>query len=181
MDEDEHIFYSPLSSTKAQKPYIVLGFTPIKRFSQLEVSPKSKGTTQTVQQKTVKEERTSVRKEVQKAEPVRQESLSKNQDFTIKEKISQLKEYLKQDVNNFERDDNSKLDRLTNLHRTYYEIIESQSESLDKLWGDKMKNMQGELSKGNDEIKKKTGLVQSQIHELQSTWDKEVKNQNDFK
>lgn len=49
MDDDEHIFYSPLASTKARNPYIVLGFTPIKRFSQQEVSPKGKGKTSTVQ------------------------------------------------------------------------------------------------------------------------------------
>jgi hypothetical protein len=44
MDEDDHILYSPLSSTKAQSPYIVIGFTPLKRFLKAEVSPsKSKG------------------------------------------------------------------------------------------------------------------------------------------
>lgn len=54
MDEDDHILYAPLSSFKAIKPFIVLGFTPQKRFS--EGSPsKSKGVTQIVNPKEIRE------------------------------------------------------------------------------------------------------------------------------
>lgn len=32
-DLEEHIFYSPLNGYKAHKPFVVLGFTPLKKFS----------------------------------------------------------------------------------------------------------------------------------------------------
>jgi len=44
-------------------------------------------------------------------------------------------------VTSYEKDDKSKIDRLENLHNTYFEIFDSQSQSLEKLWGDKMKNV----------------------------------------
>ena len=44
-----------------------------------------------------------------------------------------------------------------------------------------MKNVQGELNKGNDEIKKKQSTIQNQISELNAQWEAEVRNQNEFK
>lgn len=186
MDDDEHIFYSPLASTKARNPYIVLGFTPIKRFSQQEVSPKGKGKTSTVQQKSI--EKTAVRKETTRSSPPKPPAVEEKKaapkptgDFTLNEKLAQLKEYLGSDVTLLEKEDKQKLDRLENLQNTHEGIIESQNMTLDKLWGDRMNGLQNELSKGNEDIKKRQSTTTKQINDLNTQWSEEVRKQDGFK
>lgn len=92
-----------------------------------------------------------------------------------------MKTYFRDDIKGFEKDNKSRLDRLETLHTNYYDIIESQSQSLDKQWGDNIKGIQAELSKGNEEIKKKTNQVKNQLHDGVANWEDEVRKQNEYK
>jgi hypothetical protein len=103
-DEDEHIFYTPLSAYKAHRPFITLGITPLKKFESPSTTQNKKTTQSSV---VIKKTSTSGEKEkVVTKEVVRTENRSNSHDFTLSEKFNQLKTYLVNDVKGFEKDDN---------------------------------------------------------------------------
>lgn len=44
-----------------------------------------------------------------------------------------------------------------------------------------MKTIQADLSKGNDEIRKKQSTIKNQIIDNETNWEREVKHQNTYK
>jgi hypothetical protein len=42
--------------------------------------------------------------------------------------------------------------RVENYEQTFCHVIDSQNQSLDQLWGEKIKGIQADLRKGNDEL-----------------------------
>ena len=183
-DLEEHIFYSPLQGYKAYKPFVTLGFTPLKKFAQQEVSPKGRASTKGIQQKSIqKEEKVSTRsppKVERHSSPG--EKLQQSPDTSsVEGKINTLKNQLALDTSTLQKEDQGRVVRVENYEQTFCNVIDSQNQSLDQLWGEKIKLIQTDLRKGNDELIRKKNQQKQQLDDLSAKWDRNVRDQNEYK
>ncbi len=71
---------------------------------------------------------------------------------TVEGKINSLKNQLSLDTTTLQKEDTGRVLRVENYEQTFCHVIDSQNQSLDQLWGEKIKGIQADLRKGNDEL-----------------------------
>ena len=71
---------------------------------------------------------------------------------TVEGKVMSLKNQLALDTTTLQREDQGRIVRVENFEQTFSNVIDSQNQSLDQLWGEKIKGIQADLRKGNDEL-----------------------------